>query len=184
MNRPSTNRPQALMTANPKKYPQGYFKKKPCKRCGTLFQPKAPSHLYCSQKCADEGWSNNYLKNEYGISKDEYDSMLISQKGRCAICGSEGFLMREHHWSKLVTDHDHKTGHVRGLLCHNCNRGLGLFQDSISNLKQAIQYLERATTISKESTPKPVEAHGNGCLYCGDKAGHGGLMCPQLQATA
>lgn len=149
------------MTANPKNYPQGYFKDKPCKRCGTPFSPKAPSHLYCSQKCVDYSWNDNYLKNEYGLSKKEFDTMKEEQKGKCAICGGEGFLMRAHHWSKLVVDHDHSTGSVRGLLCHNCNRALGLFQDSPENLRRAAEYLERATTISKESTPKLVEAHNS-----------------------
>ena len=55
--------------------------------------------------------------------------------------------MAEHHKSKLVVDHCHATGKVRGLLCHNCNRALGLLKDKISVLKNAIQYLEGATTI-------------------------------------
>lgn len=64
------------------------------------------------------------------------------------------------HKAKLALDHDHKTGAVRGLLCHNCNRALGLFQDSISNLENAIDYLKRATTIPEGSTPKQVEKVG------------------------
>lgn len=157
--RPSCNKPQSEMTAKPSMYPQGKFKDKPCKRCGTLFSPQAPSHLYCSQQCADDGWSHNYLKNEYGLSKNEYDALKVTQDNKCAICGGEGFLMRKHHWSKLVVDHDHKTGVVRGLLCHNCNRALGLFKDNPKTLKNAALYLERATTISQESTDKCSEAH-------------------------
>lgn len=157
--RPSCNKPQAEMTARPSLYPQGKFKDKPCKRCGTVFSPQAPSHLYCSQQCADDGWSHNYLKNEYGISKDEYDSLKEEQGSKCAICGGEGFLMKSTHWSKLVVDHCHTTGAVRGLLCHNCNRGLGLFKDSPDALRKAAEYLESATTISKESTGKCSEAH-------------------------
>lgn len=161
MDRPSCNRPQSEMTATPEKYPQGFFKDKACRKCGTIFSPKAPSHLYCSQDCANYAWSDNYLKNTYGVSKEHYDGIHREQKGKCAICGGEGFLMTKHHWSKLVMDHDHKTGLVRGLLCHNCNRGLGLFKDNKEVLATAIQYLERATTISEESTPKSVEAHSS-----------------------
>lgn len=66
--------------------------------------------------------------------------------------------MLNHHKSKLVVDHCHDTGIVRGLLCHNCNRALGLFKDKIEVLKNAIKYLEGATTIPSGSTPKRVEA--------------------------
>lgn len=46
------------------------------------------------------------------------------------------------HKLKLVVDHCHSSGKVRGLLCHNCNRALGLFQDSMSSLTRAIEYLK------------------------------------------
>ena len=54
----------------------------------------------------------------------------------------------------LVVDHDHKTGKVRGLLCHNCNRALGLLKDSTEYLENCISYLKRVTTIPKGSTLK------------------------------
>ena len=50
----------------------------------------------------------------------------------CVICGSE---------EKLVVDHDHKTGKVRGMLCNHCNRGLGHFRDDPMLLEFAAQYL-------------------------------------------
>ena len=62
--------------------------------------------------------------------------------------------MRDIHSGALVVDHDHKTGAVRGLLCHNCNRALGLLQDSKENLMNCLSYLERVTTIPKGSTVK------------------------------
>lgn len=173
--------PQSEMRAKPENYPQGYFKDKPCKSCGTIFKPQAPSHLYCSQECKDEGWSDGYLKSTYGITQKQYRIMEENQKGKCKICGSDGFLMRDWHFKKLVVDHDHKTGIVRGLLCHNCNRGIGLLQEDVTILKNAIEYLEGATTILKGSTPKRVEAHSNKCIICSKD--HGGLQCPQMVAT-
>ena len=148
------NKPQSDMTAEPKKYPQGKFKDKPCKCCGTIFSPQAPSHFYCSQPCADSGLSSAYLKRTYGISIEDYQRMLSDQQGECKICKSEGFVMAEHHKMKLVVDHCHATGIVRGLLCHNCNRALGLLHDNTKVLLNAIKYLEGATTIPKGSTLK------------------------------
>lgn len=154
----NSNKPKAEQTATPDKYPQGYFKDKPCRRCGKMFTPKAPSELYCSDKCKDEAISSRYLEREYGITIDEYNNLLKKQDYKCAICGGEGFVMdSSRHKIKLVVDHDHTTGAVRGLLCHNCNRALGLLHDSEKNLLNAVDYLKRATTIPKGSTPKQVE---------------------------
>ena len=77
-------------------------------------------------------------KNKYGITIEDYDRMLEDQGGRCAICrtndpGGSG--------SRFAVDHDHKTGKVRGLLCTNCNTGIGLLQDDVLILEQAIRYL-------------------------------------------
>lgn len=136
------NKTKAEQTADPSKYPQGYFKYKPCRCCKKPFKPQAPSELYCSDLCKDKGIMNAYLKRTYGISFRTYRLMLEDQKGLCKICGSEGFIMnKDRHKMKLVIDHCHTTGKVRGLLCHNCNRALGLFQDSTDNLKRAIDYL-------------------------------------------
>lgn len=109
-----------------------------------MFSPEAPSHLYCSQKCADIGLQDAYLKRTYGIDSALYYDLLEEQNHECKICGSEGFTMAKHHKVKLVVDHCHQTGKVRGLLCHNCNRALGLLQDNISFLDKAKEYLRRA----------------------------------------
>lgn len=77
----------------------------------------------------------------------------------CAICHGDDFAMNDCHSGVLVVDHDHETGKVRGLVCHNCNRALGLLHDDVDNFRRAISYLERVTTIPKGST---VQADGAG----------------------
>jgi hypothetical protein len=135
------NKDQKEMTASPDKYPQGYFKEKECRKCKSLFKPNAPSHLYCSQECADFSLVSNYLKRNYGLDYTTYLTLLEEQQHKCKICDGEGFVIKDTHKIKLVVDHDHETGKVRGLLCHNCNRGLGLFKDNTKVLKNAINYL-------------------------------------------
>lgn len=138
---------QADMTATPDKYPQGRFKDKPCRWCESIFSPKAPSHLYCSDQCKDKGLADNYYKNQYNSSLQEVESLLQKQNGLCFICEEIGFKMNDHVKSPLNLDHCHTTGKIRGLLCHNCNRAIGLFKDNTERLKRAIIYLEGATTI-------------------------------------
>lgn len=140
-------------TAEASKYPQGKFNPKPCRNCGTLFQPNAPSEHYCSDKCKDRGWMNSYLFRVYEITADDYERMHSEQNGLCAICKEEGFVMAAHHKMKLVVDHCHETGAIRGLLCHNCNRALGLLKDDVSRLETSIEYL-KVQRLSERSTPE------------------------------
>lgn len=79
----------------------------------------------------------NQLKRRFGITSDEYDSMLESQGGVCAICGEADPTGR-----RLAVDHNHETGEVRGLLCIRCNRGIGNFKDSPALLQAAAEYLQ------------------------------------------
>lgn len=78
---------------------------------------------------------NNHLLNKYGITAAKYDDMLESQNSACAICGKVKDRVR------LAVDHDHDTGRIRGLLCENCNRGIGMFKHSATLLQNAIQYI-------------------------------------------
>lgn len=81
------------------------------------------------------------LKRLYGITIDRYNEMLEAQDGVCAICGkAEGNEIQGKAVS-LAIDHDHATGAIRALLCSNCNRGLGLFNDDITLLAKAQAYV-------------------------------------------
>jgi Autographiviridae endonuclease VII len=80
----------------------------------------------------------SHQKRKYGLTLDDYQTMLAAQAGGCAICGappSEG--------QSLHVDHDHDTGAVRGLLCFTCNAGIGMFDHDIDLLSAAVAYLHR-----------------------------------------
>lgn len=84
------------------------------------------------------------LKHNYGLSPDDVAAMLSEQDHRCKICRE--VLLAENGRRNCkrghVVDHCHTTGKVRGILCHRCNQGLGLFRDNAEHLSQAIQYLK------------------------------------------
>ena len=136
------NKDKHEQTALASKYPQGYFKEKPCKNCEEPFTPEAPSEKYCNDNCKDTGLQNAYFKRCYGITTKDYERMLKEQDHKCKICLGEGFLMKDTQTMKLVVDHCHTTLKVRGLLCHNCNRGIGLLQEKEQFLLNAIEYLK------------------------------------------
>jgi len=87
-----------------------------------------------------EGWQQRrratLLKSKYGISHEQYKQLWDSQGGVCKICKRE-----ETKGKWLSVDHCHNSLAVRGLLCHNCNSAIGLFEDNIDRLLSAIEYL-------------------------------------------
>jgi len=85
------------------------------------------------------------LMRKYGITLEEYDNMLEDQGGCCAICKSTDPL-----GSRFVVDHNHDTGDVRGLLCKNCNTGIGLLKDSPEVLVSAVDYLLERGNYAKD----------------------------------
>ena len=76
-------------------------------------------------------WS--VCKTRYGVTKEQVLSALHRQGGGCGICGHAG--------RGLHIDHEHQTKKFRGVLCHECNRGLGYFGDSLAGIKKAFDYL-------------------------------------------
>lgn len=77
------------------------------------------------------------IKTKFGIVKEDYNELIINQNNSCAIC------FRKDDYQRIGVDHNHKTGKVRGILCARCNTGIGLLQDDIDLLKEAIRYLEK-----------------------------------------
>ncbi len=110
-----------------------------CPWCHTPNTDGGVYHKRCGQKRYERYRSsrkNNSLMMLYNISLEKYTTILKSQDGKCAICsGTSGKR-------SLSVDHNHNSGQIRGLLCDNCNHGLGKFQDNKELLMEAIRYLE------------------------------------------
>lgn len=91
---------------------------------------------------------NAHLIRKFGITLADFQALVDKQGGVCAICGKpptialgqrrQGRAVRP----RLVVDHDHVSGAVRGLLCTPCNRGIGLLGDDPRRLRAAFTYLE------------------------------------------
>lgn len=84
-------------------------------------------------------------QRKFGITIDEYNTLFEIQKGVCKICNNPETKVNRKSTGlvkRLAVDHCHKTGKVRGLLCQDCNVGLGAFKDNTELIKRAIDYLQ------------------------------------------
>lgn len=79
-----------------------------------------------------------YYRRTFGITADDFDSLLGEQGGGCAICGCVPERAASFH-----LDHDHVTGEIRGILCLSCNQALGHFRDDAALLERAAEYVRR-----------------------------------------
>jgi len=107
--------------------------RKTCKRCSKYAKVKAkrktPEQRYLRNLKSD-------LKKHYNLTLEEYQAMLDEQNQVCAICKEP---CRRH--PRLGVDHDHESNLIRGLLCANCNVGIGHLRHSETLLLEAIKYL-------------------------------------------
>jgi hypothetical protein len=99
--------------------------------------------LDCYRKKDRKIAKTNRAFTRYGITEEAYQEMFEKQNHLCAICGSPetSTSNRSGGIKRLSIDHNHKTGEVRGLLCHKCNSAIGLFEEDIERMKSAIDYL-------------------------------------------
>lgn len=101
-----------------------------CSKCNRPHQRSYDSYCYT---CRQQYWH----QWKYNLSPEQFEKLLISQRRSCAICEAP-FATTPR------VDHDHVTGEVRGLLCNNCNTGLGKLGDTIVNVLKAVQYLAQS----------------------------------------
>lgn len=100
---------------------------------------KASREKYRNKPETKERIRNYRLLRDYGITSENYELLLASQKYQCAGCGTHQAELT----LSLCVDHDHATGEVRGLLCGSCNRALGLVKDNTQTLTNLIRYLSK-----------------------------------------
>lgn len=117
-----------------------------CCRCeGPIAVEKRVGTLYCSTECYKRTMHRRILQQApakhrqrlYGLTPEQYEAMLEAQGQRCAICRTD--TPNGKGWQ---IDHDHATGRIRGILCTNCNSGLGRFKDDPARFRAAAAYLE------------------------------------------
>ena len=90
-----------------------------------------------------------HLRRKFNLTLQQFNDMVIAQNSKCDICG-EPFVKIPN------IDHDHATGLVRGLLCGNCNRGLGSFKDDTGRLDRAKAYLQRHRNVTQTITRRRI----------------------------
>jgi hypothetical protein len=117
-----------------------YFRPK-CKQCMGAEQA-AYQRVYRKTEKPQRTNRDRLLRKKYGITVDEYDALLASQDGRCAICRTDqpGGPTPE---SAFHVDHSHDDGRVRGLLCRACNTALGLLGEDPGRIRTLLAYIER-----------------------------------------
>jgi hypothetical protein len=96
------------------------------------------------------------LKRKFRLTLEAYCKLLVEQNSVCAICG------RVDADKRLAVDHCHATGTVRGLLCQNCNQGLGKFRDRPEDLRAAAAYLLRTPPDVPPFSPGPTRGQQRG----------------------
>lgn len=123
-----------------------------CKHCGVTrpasdWKPKNGTRCrLCINKRVREYKRNNpgyhrksMLERQYGITLECYDKLVEEQNNQCKICGKDGSL---NQYGKLDIDHCHTNGHVRGLLCTQCNTAIGLLGDDEQRIRNAAEYIK------------------------------------------
>ena len=131
-----------------------YYRCKICRRDKEIIRMDRTKYIYTKRKhiknklpkfVSNENKSHAYtILHRFKMTANEYYELLEKQNNVCKICKNPETQMKKkfNKVKMLSIDHCHETGFIRGLLCHQCNVGLGAFKDSIQNLECAIEYLK------------------------------------------
>ena len=105
-------------------------------RCNACLK-KDSKEIYTVEKAR-----NRHFKRNYKIDIEKYNELFNSQEGKCLVCLKQFKNNITYSGNRLVVDHSHETTKIRGLLCSQCNSGLGYFKENITSLYNAIEYLK------------------------------------------
>lgn len=123
-----------------------------CGYCEQPFRSKDGRRGYCGDECTSIAKGLREVRRRYGLTMDQYRTLWRDQGGKCAICEQSERTARNR---LLCVDHDHESGAVRGLLCSQCNRAIGLLGDSPATLLKAASYVARPIpTDATEEIPR------------------------------
>lgn len=105
---------------------------------------QAKDKAYCAKWWAENKEWKGFVRrlSTYGLTLDQYHAMAEQQNFLCAICKEEPVAKQSHASNdNFAIDHNHTSHVVRGLLCNNCNIGIGHLKDQSAVVMQAADYL-------------------------------------------
>lgn len=102
----------------------------------------ALKHYYANKEALNAKAVHKNRKRKFGITRDQFEALLESQGGVCAICRNPETATRQGKVKSLAVDHDHASGKIRGLLCMACNTMIGNSKERLEVLQAAILYLK------------------------------------------
>lgn len=133
-----------------------------CKPCHAAYQSALKKKWNAGRKSRAKASDRLSLLRQYGITDQQYNTILKRQGGVCAICKAPPRKTR------LAVEHCHSTGMVRGLACPQCNRALAWFRDNAAHMAAASEYIRRSERDHESLSP---EDQDQWLLYRGRSSG-------------
>lgn len=105
-----------------------------CKACNKSWKARNARR----KSYYENGGYERHIARKFGVDRQVVHSILTNWDGKCECCGED---------TKPNFDHCHTTGVIRGLLCNDCNAGIGHFKEDLARLKLAMKYLSSARQV-------------------------------------
>jgi hypothetical protein len=116
------------------------------KRSAALYlrnKPKVQARCKAWHDAHRQRRAMDHRRRRYGISVEHFEAMMAEQSGACAICRRQLVVAAGRTPATAHVDHDHRTGHIRSLLCNACNTVIGLARENPSVLCAAAEYVKK-----------------------------------------